>query len=161
MAERDLVAYCGVYGGTCARWCGYPHFRDLASSLLEWLDAQGYQHWMPETVKEFDYLEFRKGLDFFASPDSWLVCHKCCKGGDSYEGCEIRKCCREKGLDLCQDCSDFPCEKARQLPWAVGVKEDMDRLGKEEWLKREIEKARDGFELHTGKYYRRPWSLSK
>ena len=27
------------------------------------------------------------------------------------------------------------------------------KLGKEKWLKQQIEKAKHGFELHTGKFY--------
>jgi len=36
---------------------------------------------MPLEVKEFDYAEFRKGLDFFSREDTWLVCREGCKGG--------------------------------------------------------------------------------
>ncbi len=161
MTDQDLVTYCGLYGGACARWCEYPYFRDLAKALLEWLDAQGYQHWMPGYAREFKYDEFRKGLAFFAADDSWIVCHECCRGGGGNPECAIRKCCREKGLDLCQDCSEFPCETARTFRWTVAAKEAMDRLGKEEWLRREVLKAREGFELHTGKYYRCPSSTDR
>lgn len=34
--EEDLIAYCGGYCGTCARWCGYPSSR---ISLLLWLNG--------------------------------------------------------------------------------------------------------------------------
>jgi hypothetical protein len=159
MAEQDLVTYCGVYGGTCARWHEYPHFRNLARTLLEWVDAQGYQHWMPDNVKDFSYDEFRKGLAFFAADDSWIVCHKCCRAGDANPECGIRNCCREKGLDLCQDCPDFPCEIARASRWAMAAKEEMDGLGREQWSISQVRKARDGFELHTGKFYRHPCSM--
>jgi len=62
--EEDLVTYCGGYCGTCARWCGYAKFRDLVVLLAEWVDAQGFQYWLPREMREFDYEEFRKGLDF-------------------------------------------------------------------------------------------------
>jgi len=40
MKPEDLVCYCGVYGGTCARWEGYKGFREAALLLGEWCDAQ-------------------------------------------------------------------------------------------------------------------------
>jgi hypothetical protein len=151
--EEDLITYCGGYGGTCARWCGYFQFRATAGLLAEWVDAQGYQHWMPAETREFDYREFRKGLEFFRSNDSWLVCNNCCKGGNGNPDCEIRKCCRERRLEICFDCGDFPCAKVQE---DSGMKErarEYQALGKSEWLRRQAEKARLGFEGHTRKYY--------
>lgn len=153
MKPEDLITYCGVYGGNCARWCEYTVFRDLANVFAEWLDAQGYQRWMPAHVKEFDYNEFRKGLDFLGNDDSWLVCRKCCKGGDGNPECEIRICCHDRGLALCFECPDFPCDRIKEDERMIQRAEEYKNLGKEKWLKRQIEKAKQGFELHTQKYY--------
>jgi len=101
MKLEDLITCCGGYGGACARWCGYPAFRELAAVLAEWVDAQGYHHWMPGEVREFDYTEFRKALAFFSRKDTWLVCWKCCQGGDGRPDCEVRNCCKDHGVDVC------------------------------------------------------------
>ena len=154
MKPEDLITYCGVYGGTCARWCEYTVFRDLTSIFAEWVDAQGFQYFMPGCVKEFDYTEFRKALDFFSKKDSWLVCWKCCKGGDGRPDCEIRKCCKNHGLDVCFDCGEFPCDKVKEDTKMIERAKEYKRLGKDEWLQQEVEKAKQDFELHTGKYYR-------
>ncbi|MBC7264031.1 MAG: DUF3795 domain-containing protein [Chloroflexi bacterium] len=151
--DEDLITYCGFYGGNCARWCGYTKFRDLVALLAEWVDAQGYQHWMPQELHEFDYREFRKGLDFFSKPDTWLVCHRCCKGGDGNPDCEIRKCCRERGLEICFDCDEFPCERVGEDPGMMERSRQYRALGKTEWLRQQVEKANRGFEGHTRKYY--------
>jgi len=153
MKSGDLITYCGAYGGTCARWRGYTVFRDLAAVFAEWVDTQGYQYWMPTEVKEFDYTEFRKALDFFSKKDTWLVCQKCCKGGDANPDCEIRKCCKNRGLDVCFDCSEFPCDKVRGDTKMIERAKEYKKLGKDEWLQQQIEKAKQGFELHTEKYY--------
>lgn len=55
MKEEDLITYCGAYGGACARWYGYTKFRDIVALISEWVDAQGYQYWMPHETKEFNY----------------------------------------------------------------------------------------------------------
>ena len=67
---EKLITYCGGYCGICARWRDYTVFRDVASILGNWVDAQGYQHWMPAEVKEFNYTEFRKGLGFFSKKNT-------------------------------------------------------------------------------------------
>lgn len=151
--REDLITYCGVYGGTCARWCDYAEFRDLAALLAEWVDAQGFQHWMPHVMEEFNYSEFREGLEFFSKGDSWLVCYRCCKGGDGNPECEIRKCCRERGLEICFDCDEFPCVKVVEDSRMIERARRYRAQGKLEWLQQQVERADRGFELHTGKYY--------
>jgi hypothetical protein len=64
------MTYCGGSCATCARHAGTTAFRQAASLLAEVADAHGFYHWMPREVREFDYAEFRKGLAFFADPDS-------------------------------------------------------------------------------------------
>jgi len=108
MKLEDLITCCGGYGGACARWCGYPAFRELAAVLAEWVDAQGYHHWMPGEVREFDYTEFRKALAFFSRKDTWLVCWKCCQGGDGRPDCEVRNCCKDHGVDVCLTAQNSP-----------------------------------------------------
>jgi hypothetical protein len=36
--------------------------------------------------------------------------------------CEARPCAKEKGLEFCMDCNQFPCDKVRKL---MGTKEGM------------------------------------
>lgn len=152
MKPEDLVCYCGVYGGTCARWEGYKGFREAARLLGEWCDAQGFTHWMPGAVKEFDYGEFRRGLDFFAKDDSWLVCRKSCPGGDGFPECDVRRCCQERGHKVCFDCPEFPCPIAVRRPGILERAAEYRRLGPEKWLAAQAAKAREGFELHLGRY---------
>lgn len=153
MKPEDLITYCGVYGGTCARWCDSALFIRLAKALAEISDGHGFQHWMPKEVKEFDYNEFRKGLDFFGREDSWLVCRKCCKGGDSNPGCAIRKCCQQHEVDICFECSDFPCDTVKGNVRMIQYAAQYRKLGRNEWLQQQVEKAKQGFELHTDKHY--------
>ena len=70
MNAEDMISCCGGFCGTCARSANYTAFREAAALLAELIDSHGFNHWMPDTVTEFDYNEFRKGLEFFADPDS-------------------------------------------------------------------------------------------
>ena len=81
MESDDLLTYCGIYGGSCARYEGYKAFRTAANIVAEIVDSHGFQYWMPQQVKEFNYTEFRKGLEFFRNENTWLVCPECCRGG--------------------------------------------------------------------------------
>lgn len=153
MKPEDLIAYCGVSCGTCARWRDYSEFRTLAAVLAEWADAQGFQYWVPDEAKEFDYNEFRKGLDFFSKKDTWLVCQNSCRSGGGNPECEIRKCCEDRELVLCFDCEEFPCEKVERDKKMVKRGEEYKELGRDRWMKQQAKKAERGFELHTGKYY--------
>ncbi len=153
MTNENLMTYCGSHCGTCARSTGFTAFREAASLLAELTDAHGFHHWMPEAVKDFDYAEFRKGLTFFADPESWLVCRNGCRAGKGGPPSCVRECCREHGVDVCFDCPDFPCEKARAFDGIEDRTREYKQLGRKEWLRRLEEKASHGFEAHTGKYY--------
>jgi hypothetical protein len=153
MVDKGLITYCGAYCGLCARYHGYTAFREAISMVSEIADAHGFQYWMPGAVKDFDYTEFRKGLAFFSDAESWLVCRNCCKGGDGRPDCPMRNCCQERGLDICFACSDFPCNKVAWNPNMIKRAEEYKKLGKDEWLRTQMEKANQGLELHTGKYY--------
>ena len=156
MKPEELITYCGLYGGHCARWYEYPHFRELAKTLAEWIDAQGCGYWMPSYVKEFDYNQFRKGLAFFAEEANWYTCTKCCRGGDSYPECPIRTCCIERGEWLCFECAEFPCDKCEGFYDIRARGAEYVRLGREAWLAQQLELVRQGYELHTRKRYCSP-----
>jgi hypothetical protein len=151
--NEDLTTYCGVYGGTCAYHIGHNALRETASLLSEIVDALGFPNWMPEIVKDFDFKEFYKGLAFFSDPESWLVCTKCCKDGKGRPDCPMRNCCRERGLDICFDCDEFPCDKVAGDSRMIQRGEEYKKLGKDEWWRTQVEKAKLGFEHHTEKYY--------
>ena len=80
MKPEDLMTYCGWFCGSCARYSRSTAFRDAARPLAEVDDGYGFQHGLPQTDTDFDSAEFRKGLDFFANPDSWLFCQHSCRG---------------------------------------------------------------------------------
>lgn len=153
MEPERLITYCGVYGGCCARYIGYTAFREAARLLAEVADSHGFQFWMPGEVKEFDYAEFRKGLDFFGRDDTWLVCRECCRGGGVGPPDCVRDCCVEHGVDVCFDCEEYPCERVEGDEAMLERGEEYHRLGRDEWLRRAEEKAVRGYEHHTKKYY--------
>jgi hypothetical protein len=153
MDINDLVNYCGTYCGLCARYHGYTAFRKAVSMVSEIVDAHGFQYWMPTAVKDFNYTEFRKGLTFFSDAESWLVCRGSCKSGDGRPDCPMRDCCREKKINICFDCTAFPCDKVGWNEGTLKRAREYKKLGKEKWLQIQIDRAKKGFELHTSRCY--------
>jgi hypothetical protein len=147
MPNESLVCYCGVYCGTCARWHEYAAFRRLAALVAELLDAHGYENWLPERTDDL-----RKGLDFFGRDDCWIVCRLPCRKGTE-DDCSIRTCCRDRGLELCFECADFPCDRFERKEVALERAREYRELGRAAWLRRRAEQAAKGFEHHTGRYY--------
>ena len=157
MKDEHLLTYCGVHGATCARWHGSTQFREFAESLGEIADGHGFQHWMPHAVKEFDYAQFRKGLEFFSRDDTWLVCRKCCRGGDGPQ-CRTRDCCRARGVDVCFECGEFPCDTIGDHSAITERARRYRELGRAAWLREQAELASQGYEHHTGKCYQ--WNVT-
>ncbi|MBM3475883.1 MAG: DUF3795 domain-containing protein [Armatimonadetes bacterium] len=154
MGPERLITYCGLYGGCCARYKGYRAFRQAAEIVAEICDAHGFHYWMPHVVSEFSYEEFRKGVEFFRRDDTWFTCEGCCKGGGGGPpGC-VRACCKERGVEVCFECADFPCERVAEDTAMLARAEEYRRLGREEWLSRQVERADRGFEHHTRWCYR-------
>lgn len=53
------------------------------------------------------YPGFRAMLDYFASENCKGCRNENCK---LFKGCGVRRCHRNKGVDFCFQCSEFPCE---------------------------------------------------
>jgi hypothetical protein len=69
-----------------------------------------------------------------------------CRAGGGYPGCEIRLCARERRLDLCCSCPDFPCERIEALgaryPTLLADNRRLQTVGLEQWLVEQEERAR-------------------
>ncbi len=153
MKPEDLICYCGVHCKSCARWHENSIFMKLTMLLAELVDGHGFHYWMPDIVEEFNYSEFRKALDFMSKKENWFICKKGCKKGDGNPNCEIRECCQKQKLDVCFDCSKFPCDKVKGNLEMIERAEEYRKRGKEEWFNQQIEKINKGYEHHTKKYY--------
>lgn len=152
MAPVDLLTYCGSYGGSCARYKVYKAFRTTANIVAEIVDSHGFQYWMSHKVNEFDYIKFRKSLELFRSENSWLVC-KCCKGGGGGPLDCPRECCIERLVDVCFECGEYICDEVKEDVEMLKVSEEYLELSRDEWLRRQEEKAQRGYENHAKKYY--------
>ena len=95
--NRELAAPCGLYCGVCAI---YVATRDNNEKFKEKLAPV-----------------------YGAKPED-LVCDGCLSGRvfGYCQVCPIKSCCREKKIEGCHRCSDFPCKFIDNFPIPVGKK---------------------------------------
>ena len=93
---KEQIGSCGIWCGSCV--AGNGVLQELAKRYNRVITDYGLEQWAP---KDFDFLEFKKGLD---SIQTMPLCPGCQKGGGR-DGCEIRECVTEKRIRDCSECS--------------------------------------------------------
>jgi hypothetical protein len=86
-----------------------------------------------------DYPSFKGLLDFLANAG----CRGCRKGDCLYPNCGVASCYREKKVDFCSQCNEFPCDRTHfdadlKQRWLT-----MNRRMKEVGIEAYIEETKD------------------
>jgi hypothetical protein len=99
--KKEYICYCGLYCENCAI---KAKVGPAAEALYKEMCKAGYESFI-------DYLpsgtEFWKFLKYTAQNGT---CNSCKDGGGD-PGCKIRICAREKKVEMCPLCSEYPCAK--------------------------------------------------
>jgi hypothetical protein len=109
-----MIAYCGLVCSDCPTYLATQNDDDVARQKTADLYAEKF------------------GLNF--KPED-INCDGCKSAGGKLIGycltCEIKRCCREKGLENCARCSDETCEKLAQFhEFSADAKASFDALKK-------------------------------
>ncbi|TXT58962.1 MAG: hypothetical protein BAJALOKI1v1_1510007 [Promethearchaeota archaeon] len=99
--NRDLMAPCGLYCGVCSIYIAHRDDNEKFKRVL-----------LPV------YKAFVKSTDDIA-------CTGCLSEGVVFpvcQKCAIKSCVREKGIDGCHQCVEWPCKFVENFPLAVGKK---------------------------------------
>ncbi len=140
MNNLRLVTYCGLYCGLCAQCCRIPQ---RAQSLQQAMRLEGYDYWGKEIPGFEPFWKFLSGL---AESESRCSCRsgEC---GPSF--CEIRKCARSKGIEVCVFCGEYPCKLiaalAARYPTLLADGRRMKKVGLDVWIDEQEERRRSGF----------------
>lgn len=122
--KKELLAPCGLYCGVCAIYIAYRDNNPKFKQAL--LKISGP----------------------FAKKVEDIQCTGCLSDGIIFKFCEtcpIKSCSKEKEIEGCHQCDEFPCEMIERFPIPVGKKvilQDIPawrKLGTEKWVE-EIEK---------------------
>jgi hypothetical protein len=104
----ERLAPCGLDCGRCVM-CGHGRVKDLATDLGEALE--GFEKMAPRVADRVpclgEYESFAAILAFFSGAE----CTGCRAGGSQLPFCAARTCFRERGVDFCFQCADYPCER--------------------------------------------------
>lgn len=133
---KARLAPCGLSCGTCLAYAGGP-IQQLSEQLGEALGP-----YFGEYAKRFEgmdpvfknYPQFKELLDYFSEGS----CHGCRGEGCLFKSCKVTVCVKDKGVDYCFECDEFPCDH-HGMPAGLAERwqknnEKMQDVGMEEWF---------------------------
>ncbi len=105
----ERLAPCGLDCSRCLHF-GSGRTREYAEGLRR--EMEGFEKVAPMLAQGpapvmRDYEAFKAVLDHLAEGN----CVGCRKGQVCFESCVALSCCREKGVDFCFQCDQFPCDR--------------------------------------------------
>ncbi|MFH1914044.1 MAG: C-GCAxxG-C-C family (seleno)protein [Pseudomonadota bacterium] len=106
---RSRLAPCGLLCSTCLAFDGGP-IQQSASALKAALGdnfAPYAERFAAMNPAFGNYAAFSELLDFLASGS----CAGCREAGCLFKACAVPGCARERGVDYCFQCADFPCDR--------------------------------------------------
>jgi hypothetical protein len=137
MKYDDILKCLAPCGLSCQKCFAYTegniakHSKELVKLLGNFdIYAERFSKFLPEFM---DYQSFKGVLAYFANPD----CTGCRTGTCKYPNCGVVVCFREKGVDFCFQCDDFPCDKTNfdshlHKRW-IKMNERMKEIGVEDY----------------------------
>jgi len=141
-----LLAPCGIYCGLCSSRNRMPQ---QAQALRRTMADGGWDS-LGRKVKDFK--EFWRFLDRISDPEK--SCPGCrvpgappfCGGPES---CDIRQCALDRKVELCVNCSDWPCARIKRLGRTyltlIADGKRLKKIGLAKWLKEQEARAKTGF----------------
>jgi hypothetical protein len=140
-ANTDLLAYCGLYCGTCPDYT--QSIANLARDLKDELDRCKVAKAAPAMAKIPTLKAFRHYEKFYELLQTMMTlrCSNPCKRGGGNPDCPIKLCAKAKNFEGCWQCDSFPkCEKLKMIEqfddpvYAKNLKR-VKKIGLEQFLK--------------------------
>ena len=116
MEYNEILSFLAPCGLSCRKCFAYTK-GDIAFHSKKLQDLLGNFDVYAERFSAFlpafkDYPPFKKMLTYLAAPD----CIGCRQGTCKYANCGVVDCYKEKGVDFCFQCDEFPCDKTNFVP---------------------------------------------
>ena len=99
--DKKYICYCGLYCENCAVMA---KIAPASVALYEEMKKAGFEDIIPLIPGGAGFWSFLKGM----AEDGVCVS---CKDGSGNPGCAVRVCAKEKGVDMCALCEEYPCGK--------------------------------------------------
>jgi len=114
MNKDEIASLIGPCGLSCNKCFAFKngnikfHAANLKNELGNFeIYAKRFSTLLEKPVFE-KYPEFKEMLDFFTSAECKGCRKETCK---LFKNCLVRDCSREKQVDFCFNCNEFPCQK--------------------------------------------------
>ena len=137
--DRKFACYCGLCCENCAlKVKVFPAAKTLRSEM----EKAGFDAVMHSVPGGNEFWSFLKEI-----AEHWTC--TTCKEDSGNPGCKVRKCAREKDVEMCAFCGDYPCELTEEFnERSPGLKADNTLLrdkGWDAWEKLQDKRKADGF----------------
>ena len=130
----NVLAPCGL---NCAKCQAFAEgdIKKHASELKRLLGSfDNYAERFSKFLPVFkNYPAFKELLNHFAEAN----CKGCRKGDCKYPNCGVASCYKQKGIDFCFQCDEFPCDKT-----------NFDPNLRERWIKMNTRMKETGIETY-------------
>lgn len=152
MTDKNLlrhVAYCGLHCGLCAHRNRIPQ---QAHQLQKSLHEEGMDNWYKYTEMKDTFPTFWQLLQNLTELDCT------CRTGGGPPDCEIRQCAKQKNIDICTQCEEYPCKLIQNLaehyPTIIQDGRRLQKIGLKKWVKEQEKRAKRGVVYADIRY---PW----
>lgn len=104
---------------------------------------EGYEYWGHDIPGFTPFWEF---LSRLAVKNE----NNCRDNNCGFPQCPIRKCARQKKIDICIECDEYPCERfdflIERYPTLIPGGKRMKEIGYDKWIEEQEEKLKTGFQ---------------
>ena len=108
------ISYCGSYCKQCDWFTGRN--RQVFQAASDALELFGFKKLLKDKV---DIKNLKLGLKLLANSSICPGCKAEIVQNPAKDRCQIRQCAHAKGLDLCVECSNFPCKLLKTNPGVI------------------------------------------
>ena len=150
MSLQEKLGRCGVYCGQCRAY--HREVPEAASTLRKWI-LEDYSY-MKEEKESFDYENFIKALDYFATLE------RCGCRGQNVVWCDVKKCpkIKQDEIDNCLICDEFDeCEYTdyvrNRYSYLFDHVKIIQEKGLETFLEEQEQRSQDGVRLSAIRDY--------
>ena len=99
--NKKFICYCGLYCENCAVMAKVA---PASRTLYDEMKKAGFEEIIEQIPGGEAFWPFLKGMAEHG------ICVSCVDGSGN-PGCAVRICAKEKGVEMCAFCAEYPCEK--------------------------------------------------
>ena len=136
--DKKYMCYCGLYCGNCAV---KVKVEPSAKVLYMEMKKAGFEDIIQMIPDGDKFWTFLKGM-------VKSICISC-KEGSGNPGCIVRKCAKDKNVEMCAFCKEYPCEKFDKYFHGYPILKNDNQLLRDEgidiWSKIQDERQANGF----------------